>query len=276
MTLVKRRTDGPLQLSLTENGVALGWCHSGAPGRAFGGQVAGQALAAAGSTAGGRHRVLSLHARYVGPGDPDRVIEYRVEPVHDGRSTCTRVVRATQQGGVLAIVTVSFAIAGPPGPEASRPMPIVPSPDFTAITPFEPSASGRAFNRYVEQRVIVGAGTHLGTGTPMERRWMKMTHPLGASPVAQAAGLTYLSDIRLASTPAAHLKAAGMRLAVTTLDHTVWWHRPVRSDEWLLFDQSGISLSAGIAMSTANLYTADGGLVASTAQQALIRVDPAA
>jgi acyl-CoA thioesterase-2 len=275
VTVAQHRIGGPLQLARTETGMAFGWCHAGAPGRAFGGQVAGHALAAAGATAGERQRVLSLHARYVGPGDPDRVVEYHVERLHDGRSFCTRVVRATQLDTVLALVTVSFAIERPAGPEASKPMPVVPSPECTAVTPFEPTPSGRAFNQHVEQRIIVDAG-NIDTGTPMERRWMKMARTLGASPIAQAAGLTYLSDIRLASTPAAGIRAAGMRLAVTTLDHTVWWHRPSRSDEWLLFDQSGISLSAGIALSTADLYTAEGDLVASTAQQALIRVVPAA
>jgi acyl-CoA thioesterase-2 len=255
---------------------ASGWCHAGAPGRAFGGQVAAQALWAAADTVPADREVISLHARYVAPGDIERPIDYLVHNVHDGRSFATRVVHATQGSVTLALVTLTFGVPGPRGPEVAQAAPPVGSPLLTPVTPFDDTPSGRAFMRHLEQRVVNSAAEgrpHEQPGVvPIERRWMRFTVPLDDPARTHAAGLAYLSDIRLASTPAAHLREQGRELAVTTLDHAVWWHRPLRADQWLLFDQTAVSMSAGLSLSRADVYSAHNTLLASVSQQALVRV----
>jgi acyl-CoA thioesterase-2 len=270
-------TDSPLLVAPGADGTpSSGWCHAGAPGRAFGGQVAAQALLAGSRTVPADREVVSLHAHYVGPGDIERPVDYLVDVLHDGRSFASRTVRAVQGPTTLALVTLTFALPGPHGPELARMAPPVAPAALTPPTPFTDTPSGRAFTRYLEQRVVTWASDvrpeQEPGSMPVERRWMRMTVPLEDAPPAHRAGLAYLSDIRLASTPAAHVREQGRTLAVTTLDHAVWWHRPARVDEWLLFDQSAVSWAAGLALSQADVFAADGRLVASTAQHALIRV----
>lgn len=262
-----------LTLDTSSGATASGRCHAGAPGRAFGGQVAAQALVAAANTVSPDRQVHAMHAHYVGPGKVDAPIDYHVETLLEGGSFSTREVRAQQSGTLLAVVTASFGRPGVGGPEVHSTQPAVSSPEASASTLFPDTESGRQFTRVVEQRVALDEASD-AQDVPRERRWIRGLESLGDNPVTHAAALAYMSDIRMATIPAARLRENGHRLAITTLNHSIWWHRPPSSDCWLLFDQRGTSLSHGLGLATADFYSRGGALVASVSQQALIRSWP--
>ncbi|MEV4611238.1 acyl-CoA thioesterase II [Kitasatospora sp. NPDC049258] len=275
-----------LLLEELDENLFRGSCHAGAPMRAFGGQVAAQALTAAGRTVDPDRRVHSLHGYFLRPGDPQRPIVYQVDQVRDGRSYATRRVTAVQRGEAIFTLSASFKLPEHSG-ERQRTMPPVPGPEelpdpFTAWARADPEDFARATDfRTLELRFIPAGTPGLPPeipGVPQQFVWLRTGTPLPAEdPLLQVCALTYLSDLTLASTTALHLQPHRFQrsepplITLASLDHAMWFHRPFRADRWLLFAQRSPSVSDGRGLALGEFYDRDGQLVASAVQETLVR-----
>ncbi|MFC1401605.1 MULTISPECIES: acyl-CoA thioesterase II [Streptacidiphilus] len=264
-----------------------GWCHAGAPLRAFGGQVAAQALVAAGRTVETGRPVHSLHGYFMRPGDPRRPLVYEVERLRDGHSYSTRRVTAIQRGE--AVFTLSASFKRPEeSPERQAVMPLLPGPEGLPNPYAEWAESGSesywaTTGRLTLDMRIMPPGTEGLPGRPagVEEQfvWLKSASKLAADDaLLHVCALAYLSDLTLASTAALHLQLprsqrneAPPTVNLASLDHAMWFHRPFRADEWLLFAQRSPSASDGRGLAQGEFYTRDGRLVASVVQEALVR-----
>jgi acyl-CoA thioesterase-2 len=266
-----------------------GWCHAGAPLRAFGGQVAAQALVAVGRTVEPGRRVHSLHSYFMRPGDPRRPLVYEVERLRDGRSYTTRRVTAIQRGE--AVFTLSASFKKPEdGPDRQPVMPTLPDPEllpdpysgFPGDRDADPENYWASTGRLtLDVRVVPPGSDGLpGRTAGVEEQfvWLKSASELPADdPLLHVCALAYLSDLTLASTAALHLqlprsqRSGPPTVNLASLDHAMWFHRPFRADEWLLFAQRSPTSSDGRGLAHGEFYTRDGLLVASVVQEALIR-----
>jgi acyl-CoA thioesterase II len=250
--------------------------------RVFGGQVAGQALVAAQRTIDdpARH-VHSLHAYFLRPGDPTVPILYEVDRIRDGRSFTTRRVVAIQHGKPIFNLQASFHVLED-GPDHQIPMADgVPEPtslpDFkTRMAPYR-ERMGEWYDRPrpIDIRHIDGdpfsRQGHPATG---QRVWMRADGTLPDDPTLHACIVTYASDMTLLDTTVLPFglswESPGMQMA--SLDHAMWFHRPFRADEWLLYDQSAISSGSGRGLAGGGIFTSDGVLAVSVVQEGLARV----
>lgn len=251
--------------------------------RVFGGQVIAQALVAAQRTVDADRFVHSLHAYFVRPGDPSVPIVYQVERIRDGGSFATRQVQAIQHGRAIFILSSSFQ-RDEEGYEHQIALPNVPAPEelmdeaeFKRI--FLPKAP-EAIRRYWERpRPIELRPTslkhYLTTEKlePLQDVWVRTVGVVPEDRGVQAAVLAYLSDMTLldASLYPHGTSVFDPRLQAASLDHAMWFHRPIRFDDWLLYSQDSPSASGGRGMTRGSLYTRSGVLVASVAQEGLIR-----
>jgi acyl-CoA thioesterase II len=250
--------------------------------RVFGGQVAGQALVAAGRTVPADRPVHSLHAYFIRPGDPAVPLVYLVERVRDGRSFTTRRVSAVQHGKTIFTLSASFQRAEP-GVEQARPMPDVPPPDeieptarrYAAI--FGESAAEFWRESPIDIRHVgplaVEAQHNPSLRSDHSRVWLRAAGELPDDPLLHVCLMTYASDLTLLDTV---LLASGLSWAdgATTgasLDHAMWFHRPFRADHWLLYSQEALSASGSRGLARGEVYTQDGTLVVSVVQEGLIR-----
>ena len=276
----------------------------GGGGRVFGGQVASQALMAASNTVepglpnkNTRHRVNSLHAYFLRPGRPGKPILYAIDRIRDGSSFTTRRVVALQDGEAIFNLDASFH-KEEPGGEFELPAPLagVVPPDDLPRPDWGPNAG--THRRPVDTR-------ELATGpTPTSTRamWIRADGTLPDDPALHACVLTYMSDSgpvgaarrpllrqdeaepSASGAPASSRQPSGKpraegaprRARPTTwmsasLDHTMWFHRPVRADEWLLYDLEAVACSNARGLARGTMYTQDGHLVVSVTQEALIR-----
>ncbi|HEX3784866.1 MAG TPA: acyl-CoA thioesterase domain-containing protein [Pseudonocardiaceae bacterium] len=242
-----------------------GWCHDGRPGWIYGGHVAAQALAAAGATVAAQRVAHSLHGYFIRPGRAEEPVRYQVDRTRDGRSFSTRQVNAIQRGKVIFALLASFHVPedGFSHQLAEVSLPPVPEPDGELVALLRNSEMERLMDiRPVDRDAPNGR----------QRFWMRIREPLGDDPLTHAAALTYLSDSYLAlSTILPHRRPG--QLPVTSLDHALWLHRPFRADDWLLVDQRGSIAAGARGLATGEFFTADGVLVATVGQEALIR-DP--
>lgn len=252
--------------------------------RVFGGQVIGQALIAATRTVEEEGRfVHSLHAYFVRPGDPAVPILYDVENIRDGGSFATRRVVAIQHGKPIYFMTVSFQ-DDEDGFEHQAPMPDVPPPekligeaDLKAQFMTQAPAHIRAYwerPRPIELRPT--ALTHYVSTEklePLQNIWVRTTGPVPEERHLQAAVLAYLSDMTLLDTSLfAHgTSVLDRSLQVASLDHAMWFHRPPVLDDWLLYSQDSPSAFGGRGMTRGAIFTRSGTLLASVAQEGLIR-----
>jgi acyl-CoA thioesterase II len=223
----------------------------------FGGQVAAQALLAAGATAPEGRVPHSLHGYFLRPGDSRRPVVYRVARDRDGGSFSARRVVAVQDGAVILNLSASFHRPDEAGVElAVRQMPAVPEPTGPGTVP--PRLVGFELAVPEQPAGLVSFPT---------RVWLRCTADLPAGPLMDAALLTYLSDL---FTGAGGLpESEGMWQ--TTLDHSLWFHRPSRPGAWVLMDLVPRAVSRGRAMYDGALWHPDGTLVASLAQETLFR-----
>lgn len=252
--------------------------------RVFGGQVIGQALVAATRTVEESGRfVHSLHAYFVRPGDPAVPILYDVENIRDGGSFATRRVVAIQHGKPIYFMTVSFQ-DDEAGFEHQASMPDVPPPeqllgeaDLKAQFMTQAPAHIRAYwerPRPIELRPV--SLTHYFSRDklePSQNIWVRTTGPVPAERHLQAAVLAYLSDMTLLDTSLfAHgTSVLDRSLQVASLDHAMWFHRPPVLDDWLLYSQDSPSAFGGRGMTRGAIFTRSGTLIASVAQEGLIR-----
>lgn len=280
-----------LEIEQLDENTFRGHCHAGAPMRAFGGHVAAQALVAAGRTSAAERAVHSLHGYFLLPGDPTRPIEYHVDRLREGFTYATRRVRAVQDRKEIFNLTASFKRPEPAtGGDRQREVPPLPAPE-TLPDAFSHSDEGlrtsvKASNgfRGLELRFVPPDAPGLPPavpGMPQQFVWMRVTGRLpDTDPLLHTCALTYLSDLTLASTAGLHeqpnffQRTGPSRLLMTSLDHAMWFHRPFRADDWLLFAQRSPSASDGRGLSLGEFYDRDGLLVASAVQEALIRRMP--
>lgn len=250
--------------------------------RVFGGQVAGQALVAAARTIDEPNRLVhSLHAYFLRPGDPKQPILYEVDRIRDGRSFATRRVVAIQHGRAIFNLQASFHDDEPGGPDHQATMdegltPPDELPDFhTRMAPY----ADRLGDYYHRPRPIdlryVDGDPFSRTGEPAigQHVWLRANGTLPHDPVLHACLLTYASDMTLLDTTLLPFGLSwdhpGLQLA--SLDHAMWFHRPFRIDEWLLYQQRAVSTGAARGLAAGALFTADGRLAVSVVQEGLAR-----
>jgi acyl-CoA thioesterase-2 len=251
--------------------------------RVFGGQVAGQALVAAGRTVPEQDRgVHSLHAYFIRPGDPSVPLIYLVDRVRDGRSFTTRRVSAVQHGKTIFTLSASFH-RPEPGASHARPMPHVPPPEElpTAAERFRKqfgdSVDSAAFANPIDIRYL-GPLSFEAAQDPALRvtesmAWIKADGDLPDDELLHVCLVTYASDMTLLDSV---LLANGLswtdgRTAGASLDHAMWFHRPFRADQWLLYAQESPVSAGARGLARGELYTRDGELVVSVVQEGLIR-----
>jgi acyl-CoA thioesterase II len=252
--------------------------------RVFGGQVAGQALVAAGRTTDGDRPVHSLHAYFLRPGVPGVPIVYQVERVRDGRSFTTRRVVAVQQGRTIFNLTASFH-QPELGIDHQVPMPAVPDPESLPKLAEEirdhlgelPESLERmerrmAFDiRYVE-RLRWDAG-ELRDAEPRSGVWMRAIGSLGDDPLVHTCALTYASDMTLLDAVRIPVEPLwGPRgFDMASLDHAMWFHRPFRADEWFLYQQESPIATGGRGLARGQIFDREGRLIVSVMQEGLFR-----
>jgi acyl-CoA thioesterase II len=251
--------------------------------RVFGGQVAGQALVAAGRTVPGDRQVHSLHAYFIRPGDPAVPLIYIVERVRDGKSFTTRRVSTVQHGKTIFTLSASFH-RPEPGFEHADPMPDVPGPDEVEPTAdrlrrlYGPSAERiwRA-DSPIEIRHVgpltAEAARDPSLATSRNVVWLRANGELPDDPLLHVCLMTYASDMTLLDTV---LLAHGLSwedslLVGASLDHAMWFHRPFRADRWLLYAQDSPIASGARGLARGEVYTQDGQLVVSVVQEGLLR-----
>jgi acyl-CoA thioesterase-2 len=261
--------------------------HSPADGRprVFGGQVLGQALVAACRTVESGRAAHSLHAYFLRPGDPKVPILYEVDRIRDGKSFTTRRVRAIQRGEAIFSTSVSFQIAEP-GLEHQAPMPDAP-PALSLPTNEERMRAGLArthagmlealleLERPIEQRdadPFDPVAPRPFTG--LRRIWFRAHGELPDDPVLHQCVLAYASDLSLLDSALIHHGVSWFdaRLIAASLDHAIWFHRPCRADRWLLYAMESPSASGARGFNLGRMYAEDGRLVASMAQESLMRL----
>jgi acyl-CoA thioesterase-2 len=254
--------------------------------RVFGGQVAGQALVAAGRTVPEDRPVHSLHAYFIRPGDPTTPLIYLVERVRDGRSFTTRRVTTIQHGKTIFTLSASFH-RNEPGVEHADPMPDVPPPD--AITPtvermeklFGPSVREWYGGNPIDIRHIgplsFEAERDPSLRTTRNLVWLRADGDLPDDPLLHVCLMTYASDMTLLdSVLIAHgLSWADGRTSGASLDHAMWFHGPFRADRWLLYAQDSPVARGSRGLARGEVYTSDGDLVVSVVQEGLIRTSRA-
>ncbi|KGN34771.1 acyl-CoA thioesterase [Knoellia sinensis KCTC 19936] len=254
-------------------------------GRVFGGQVLAQGVMACGLTVhpdedSVPRPIHSLHAYFMRPGDDTQPITFAVERMRDGRSFSTRRAHAIQNGKPILSMSCSFQEAAE-GLDHQDEMPDVPGPDglqsladvFGGVD--HPGAQHLA-RRPIEQRHVEGQ-IFLAPGDEKVARqgvWTRATGPLPDDPLLHAAVLAYASDYALLE-PVLRRHGrqwVGGGLNVASLDHAMWFHRPARADEWWLYAQQSPSAQGGRGLGLGRMFTRDGTLVASVAQEGMLRV----
>jgi acyl-CoA thioesterase-2 len=252
--------------------------------RVFGGQVAGQALVAAGRTVDPERPVHSLHAYFLRPGDPEVPIVYQVDRIRDGRSFTTRRVVAVQHGKAIFNLQASFQIRED-GIDHQYEMPEAPDPESLPTMEERFEAAGLPKDpfwsrpRPIDVRYTDEPPWLRRNRRPEARQmvWMRADGELKDDPLLHVCMVTYASDMTLLdSVLMAHgLSWQSGRINGASLDHAMWFHRPFRADDWLLYVQESPASSGARGLAQGQLWTRDGNHVVSVVQEGLLRVvDP--
>ncbi|MDT3438251.1 MULTISPECIES: acyl-CoA thioesterase II [unclassified Pseudofrankia] len=298
-----------LTLEQPEPDLFRGLSHEGAPLRAFGGQVAAHALVAATSTVDPDRPVHSLHSYFIRGGDTTRPIDYHVERIRDGKSFTTRRITAVQHDEAIFVLSASFHRHEDSPVDHQRPAPRVPPPPdgHPLFDGRAPSSSEQAdayappddtkewaderrnawARRGFEVRVVSPADQPAATGEAGERAvtpiggsqpaparmraWLRVTEKLPDDQHTHACALVYMSDLTLSHSILSPHGGVGHGMQLTSLDHAVWFHRPFRADEWLLFDQESPTAASARGLAVGEFFDAAGTLVATVVQEALVR-----
>ena len=251
-------------------------------GRAFGGQVLGQALVAAGLTAPEGRQIHSMHGYFVRPGDSHKPMTFEIARLHDGRSFSTRRAQAYQEGDVLMSLIASyqgdeagleheqrFDVAAIPQPED---LPTV--WDKYGHLTGDPRGSwilNRPFDfRHVEADMVLAAGER----TSVQHVWLRSREPLSGGQPMHSAALAFASDYLLVEpvTRQHGLPWATPGLRAASLDHSMWFHRPFQVDEWLLYVLESPTSQGGRGLAHGRFYDRSGSLVASVSQESMLRL----
>ncbi|MBY0688521.1 acyl-CoA thioesterase II [Microbacterium marinilacus] len=247
-------------------------------GRIFGGQVLGQAVVASARTLPPDRSPHSLHGYFLRPGDVHKPLTFAVDRIHDGRSFSRRRIQAFQEGEPIFSGIASFQ-DDDPGLEHQLTMPEVPGPEGL------PGPSDRVHGRPEASLLLranpievrhVDSDIYLSVDRPQPRQavWTRLRRPIGDDPMLHRAAIAYITDFTIQeSVMRAHgvpWATPGIRTA--SLDHAIWWHRPGRADEWMLYVQESPSSRGGRGLAQGQLYSRDGALLATVAQEIMLRV----
>jgi acyl-CoA thioesterase-2 len=252
--------------------------------RVYGGQVIGQALVAASRTVDDDRQAHSLHGYFLRAGDKEKPILYKVDRIRDGKSFTTRRVMAVQHGQAIFTMSISFQVIED-GLSHQFPMPEVPGPEALLSDgevraeqaknwpeEFQETFEGSSA---IELRPIEPLDILNPQKTdPIQRCWMRCGEKLPDDPRLHQCVLAYLSDWSLLDTATRPHGISFLQdnIQVASLDHAMWFHRPFRADEWLLYDQDSPSASGARGFNRGLIYNQAGELVASTTQEGLMRV----
>lgn len=252
-------------------------------GRIFGGEIIAQALASAMQTVDPERIVHSLHAYFIRPGNVTIPTRYTVDRDQDGRSFSARRVTANQHGDVILNMSCSFQRLEE-GLEHDVPSPNVPAPEGLANTAelaehwkahMHPANFAQQVRpRAVEIRPVSAEKWRVdGPQSPEQQVWFKVAAPVGDDPQLHRALLAYISDMQLLGTCAMPHGLSWQRNEITSasLDHAVWFHDEARVDEWILFEANSPWSARGRGLNFGRFYSRDGRLIASTAQEGMIR-----
>lgn len=239
--------------------------------RTFGGHVAGQSLVAATRTVTRELAVHSLHGYFLRPGDPTIPCVYQVDRVRDGRSFSTRRVTAVQHGKAIFTMSASFQVPSE-GPSHQAEAPVVPAPEE-----LDDADDGDAVFREVHHaewpdwdlRRVSPLGQE--PSGPVQQVWLRHRPRLADDPVLHACALAYASDMTLLG--CSRLPHRDQVHTIASLDHALWFLRPFRADEWLLYDQTSPSAGGGRGLSQGRIFDREGRLVAAVVQEGLLRTD---
>jgi acyl-CoA thioesterase-2 len=277
-----------LALEPIEENIFRGHHPSGGLARTFGGLTAAQALVAATRTVEPEREIHSLHSYFLRPGDPTVPTVFLVERIRDGGSFSTRRVHGVQHGKAIYSFAASFQ-RPEPGFDHADEMPAAPDPEslptmaealapFADRLPISSLLAGTIDLRAIDPHPFVQRERG-PRPRAAHRVWMRAAGPLPDDPVVHRAVLAYLSDVSLLHPV---LVRHGVSFSLdpvmgASLDHALWFHRDLRADEWLLYDASSPSASGARGLAFGRLFSQDGRLVASVAQEGLVRpVEPAA
>ena len=272
-----------LDLEVIEAGLFRGQSRNIVGKNVFGGQVLGQALMAAGRTVEGR-LAHSLHAYFLRAGDTTAPIVFQVEKIRDGKSFATRNVKAIQHGEIIFILSASFAVAEE-GLEHQAEMPRVEGPEGVPsetdlrrkIAPMIPEKIRAAFERErpIEIRPINPVNPFAPVKQEAKRyQWMRAQERLPDDPLLHQCILAFASDFALMGTAMLPHGVSFIQnnMQAASLDHAMWFHRDFRIDEWLLYEMDGPNASASRGMNFGRIFAQDGRLVATVAQEGLMRL----
>ena len=254
----------------------------------FGGQVLGQALSAAQATVEDSGRMAhSLHAYFLRAGDVDHPIVYDVDRTRDGGSFSVRRVTAIQHGKVIFFCAASFQGEEPEAQQHQLSMPEVPSPEDIEPAPAVPAEVMATLppkvQRWLSRRgpfefrhVYPRDELNPPKRPPFQQVWFRLSEPVGDAPELHHALLAYASDFQLLGTAnyPHGISYYQPNVQMASLDHALWFHRPFRADDWLLYSIDSPSAQNSRGLARGQIFTRDGKLVASTAQEGLIRVVP--
>ncbi|MFD0306496.1 acyl-CoA thioesterase [Streptomyces sp. NPDC127119] len=280
-----------LDLERIEQDIFRGQSRFAVVPRVFGGQVAAQALVAAGRTVPADRHAHSLHAYFLRAGDAGAPIVYTVDRIRDGRSFTTRRVVAVQHGQPIFHLSASFQTYEE-GMDHQTAMPPAPDPETLETTDemlpryLEAYGDQGVAQRMLEARAAVDlryvdAPPFASVGKPREPRsqvWFRTNGKLDGAidePLLHVCLATYVSDMTLLdSVLLAHGRGGWVTGDVVgaSLDHAMWFHRPFRADEWLLYDQESPSASGGRGLGQARIYTRDGQLAITVIQEGVVRI----
>jgi len=234
-------------------------------GGLYGGQIVAQSLRAAAATVDPGFRVHSLHAYFIRTGDSSQPIRFEVDRLRNGRSFVTRQVVARQPVGAIFTMAVSFQVAEE-GPEVQTAvLPEVPAPDDVVT---------ETWSQVFDRRFIPSDQRGL------TRAWLKMTTPMDDDPLLHACALAYESDdlptdavVSLHPDRPEHRDFENYPFFSASLDHSIWFHRPFRADDWLLHDVTSDALMSSRGLATGHVFTPDGLHIATYTQEALLRTN---
>ncbi|NLG55004.1 MAG: acyl-CoA thioesterase II [Rhodococcus sp.] len=264
-----------LELEQLERNMFRGSVHPTELVRTYGGQVAGQALVSAVRTVDDGYSVHSLHGYFLRPGNPTIPTVYLVDRIRDGRSFVTRRVTGVQNGEAIFTMAASFHIDGDEGIEHQDQMPKVPSAaDLEADAQIAETVAERELTREWgswDLRIVPAEQAAKVDGLAAQQRvWIRYRDRLPDVPILHICALAYLSDMTLIGS--ARVPHPGVVTQNASLDHAMWFMRPFRADEWLLYDQSSPSAGFGRALTQGRMFDTDGNMVAAVVQEGLQRI----
>jgi len=241
--------------------------------RTFGGQVAGQSLVSAVRTVDPRYQVHSLHGYFLRPGDATASTVFIVERLRDGGSFATRRVNAIQHGETIFSMSASFQ-TDQSGIDHQDAMPSAPPPEdlpgLTEMRAFD-DAGFRQFAEWDVRIVPQDELERLPGKASQQQVWFRHRDPLPDDYVLHICALAYMSDLTLLGSAQVHHQEERKHLQIASLDHAMWFMRPFRADEWLLYDQSSPSACGGRALTQGKIFNRYGEMVAAVMQEGLTR-----